>query len=120
MTDYKEIDRIRSKTIFDPIFRAKIVIAFGKINRLGINKNFQAFFEKNEEEGKAPTYYLHFEVYGFTTVVHECHHATYQILSDRGVYLDNSTKEVYAYYLDWLSGQCRDALEKWTLIKANK
>jgi len=109
--------KLRSKTIYDPIFGAKIVIAFGKINRLDINKNYQAFFEKTEKEGEAPTYYIHFEVYGFTTTVHECHHATYQILSDRGIYLSDDTKEVYAYYLDWLTGQCRDKLEIWNKTK---
>lgn len=98
----------------DPIFKSKIKITFGKIeNRLGIDKNWGAFFERIEIVGQTTSYHIHFDYYGFTAVVHECHHATFAILSDRGINLDESTKEIYAYYLDWLSGRCRDLLEIW-------
>lgn len=109
----QKIEGGKKAVVKDPIFKARIEVTFGKIERLDINKNFGAYFERTEVLGGTTSYRIHFDYYGFTAVVHECHHATFAILSDRGIHLDESTKEVYAYYLDWLSGECRDLLEIW-------
>ena len=58
--------------------------------------------------------HLHFTSYGFTSIVHETHHATFRVLDWVGMKLTEETIEAYAYYQDWLAGAIRDQFEIWT------
>lgn len=109
----------------DPIFEAGIVLTYGDMKDMndwyrsrgypeGINNNWQAFCEKIDKKNGVRIYHIHFEAYGFTTVVHETNHLTFNILNDRGIPFIEETKEVFAYYQDWVAGKCRDYLEVWT------
>jgi hypothetical protein len=40
------------------------------------------------------------------TIAHECFHATQNILERAGIYLENETREAYAYYFEWLLKIC--------------
>lgn len=109
----------------DHIFTAEILLTFGSM------KEVSDYLEKTEKvvsdlhpqwgaySGKLPSgkHHLHFEEYGFKAIVHETNHATLDILNDRGIVITQATKEVFAYYQDWLAGKCRDYLEKWTSKK---
>jgi hypothetical protein len=113
---------MKTATIKDYLFERKIIITFGsfkevkewllrKENAEGeINDRWGAF------SGRLPSgdHHIHFDYYGFSAVVHETNHATLDILNDAGIRVNQETKEVFAYYQDWLAGKCRDYLEKWT------
>jgi len=123
---------MRSKTIFDPVFRARIIVTLGPIQEMNkfyernkyeeqeLSDHWGAYSETLIEDNKEQTYHIHFDLYGFTTIVHETNHITFEILRDRGMSLEDSTKEVFAYYQDWLAGKCRDILEIWTKKKKRK
>lgn len=116
---------MRIAKIKDYIFETEIVITYGTM------KEINSYLEKTENvttianpdwgaySGKLPSgkHHLHFEEYGFKAIVHETNHATLDILNDRGIVITQATKEVFAYYQDWLAGKCRDYLEKWTSKK---
>lgn len=46
-------------------------------------------------------------------VAHECFHATYDILKGRGIEINDSTEEAYAYLLGFLTKQVNKELEKY-------
>lgn len=107
-------------TFKDQIFTQKFILTYGKMEEikkwlsdrkieLDNNTDWQAF------SGRLPSgeHHLHFDYYGFTAIVHETHHASLDILNNRGLKCNQETKEVFAYYQDWLAGKCRDYLEKW-------
>lgn len=116
----------------DPIFGSSIILTLGTIKEVNEwakklkvvgelpTNNYQAFTEKLTYADGTRDYHVHFEAYGFTTIVHETNHLTYNVLSDRGIVFIDETKEVFAYYQDWIAGKCRDYLEKWTKTKRRK
>lgn len=123
--------KIRETKIFDPIFRANIIITFGKLSEMkgwfkknnldwSIKKHWEAFSQVLERDNGELDYHIHFDLYGFTTIVHETNHTTWNILSDRGIRFNEHTKEVFAYHQDWLAGRCRDILEDWTKKKRKR
>lgn len=67
-------------------------------------------------------YHIHLFTYGFSIIVHETNHLTHihMILGATGMKLSNETMEAYAYYQDWIAGEIRDYLEKWTKNKKGK
>lgn len=112
---------MKAATFKDQIFHQKFILTYGKMEEikkwlsdrkieLVSNTGWQAF------SGILPTgeLHLHFDYYGFTAIVHETHHASLDVLNNRGLKCNQDTKEVFAYYQDWLAGKCRDYLEKWT------
>lgn len=118
---------IKEKRLRDPIFRADILISFGDMKDLeswyekhdididtNKRRKWAAFTEIIETEEELELHHIHFDAYGFTTIVHETNHCVFNILSSRGMNLSEETKETFAYYQDWLAGQCRDVLEVWT------
>lgn len=120
-------ENMKEAKIHDPIFEATIILTFGKMKDVnnwykkkglpeGINNNWQAYTEKIDKNG-IRYYHIHFEAYGFTTIVHETNHLAFNILNDRGIPFIEETKEVFAYYQDWISGKCRDYLEVWAKKK---
>jgi hypothetical protein len=118
----------------DPIFDSSILLTFGPMSEMNIwykkhkfeteiNPHWQAFSEVMNyslKEGVAQVQHLHFTRYNFSSIVHETNHAAYDILSARGISFVLETKEVFAYYQDWLAGRVRDYLEKWTHTKKRK
>lgn len=108
-------------TIIDKIFHTKIILTYGTLDEVKrwLNKSKIELDHKNDWQafsGQLPTgeYHLHFDYYGFTAIVHETNHATLEILNNSGININQETKEIFAYYQDWLAGKCRDYLEKWT------
>lgn len=116
---------------FDPVYRVEIYVLYGEIDSFngwrkehGIKTKadphagaYCGFFE---DKDKVRAHYVYFSQYGFTNVVHETNHLAYNILSDSGIRLVDSTMETYAYYQGYLAGKCRDILDDWTGNNINK
>lgn len=45
-----------------------------------------------------------------TTLVHECFHATCRVMLERGIPLDSSSEEAFAYHLDFVFEKCLNRL----------
>lgn len=118
---------MKIKTIKDKLFHNTIIISCGGFKEISkwlskrdidlvYNKRWGAF------SGRLPSgeYHLHFDMYGFSVIVHETHHASLDILNEAGLNCNQETKEVFAYYQDWLAGQVRDVFEKWNKQKKKK
>lgn len=41
-----------------------------------------------------------------STLVHECVHVAYRILSESGMELTDASEEAYAYFIEWLFNEC--------------
>ena len=119
---------IREAEIYEPIFKATINVSFGPLSEVdswykkhnvikGKIGRFGAYCEEVVDDDDFLFYHIHFDIYGFTTIVHETNHITFKVLNARGLKHTKQTEEVYCYYQDWLAGQCRDVLEKWTKKK---
>jgi hypothetical protein len=116
---------IKEAKISDDVFRSRVLITYGSHENIAkwykskgipssVNIQFAGFTEVLESVTGENIYHVHFTTYGFSVVVHETNHLTFDILSDRGIKFNKHTKEVFAYYQDWIAGKCRDYLDKWT------
>ncbi len=105
----------------DHIFTAEILLTYGTMKEVCdyLLKTENVTTDYHPQwgafSGKLPSgrHHIHFSDYGFTVVVHETNHATLDILNDRGIEVSQATKEIFAYYQDWLAGKCRDYMDKW-------
>ncbi len=119
---------MNKRTIKDHLFHNKIIITCGTFKevsnwldkkkdiKLDFNPRWGAF------SGRLPSgeYHLHFDMYGFSVIVHETNHASLDILNDAGINCNQETKEVFAYYQDWLAGKIRDIFEDWGVLSERK
>lgn len=74
---------------------------------------FSCFIIRDEKKYEVRDIHVHFQSYGFSTIVHETNHITFYVLNDAGIQLSQETTEPFAYYQDWISGKIRDQFEKW-------
>lgn len=105
----------------DYLYRNKIIVTYGtleEVRKWFDNKGIELVFdaEWGAFAGRLPTgeVHLHFTQYGFSVIVHETNHATFEVMERAGIKLSHSTQEAFAYYQDWLAGKCLDCMEKWT------
>jgi len=118
-------DKIKQAVIHELIFDEDIIITYGdqkqlsrwyknrNIDDIEIGKYTYGFTELLESEDRKFRH-IHFSVYGFSIIVHETNHLAFEILDEKGIKLSKETKEIFAYYQDFLAGKCRDYMEKWT------
>lgn len=107
------------KAINDPIFYASFLVQFGGDLNSGIKayckKVNEPFIPLKQNSKRLGHFYALKEfkngVFWFKdkrdlkTIAHECFHATYHIMEHIDVPLNDSTEEMFAYYLGWLIGE---------------
>lgn len=82
-------------------YAAAIMREFGRESP-SIGENTKATFEVYRKKGQdIGVIWLHPKA-GNPQLWHECFHAAHRLLNDRGIWLTDSSEEVYAYFQEWL------------------
>lgn len=108
-------------TFSDHLFHQKYLVTFGTIEEIVryLRNKYRLETVYSSEwgafSGKLPNglRHLHFEYYGFSAIVHETNHSALDVINDAGIVVNQHTKEIFAYYQEWLAGKICDYLEKW-------